>query len=64
MTSIYKIIAKLLSFRLSEVLNHTIALNLHACLGFLQILNASPVVEHIQKAKEKGLILKLDLESL
>lgn len=64
--SIYKILAKLLSHRLKEVMPHIISETQTTFLSGRNILDgvliANEVVDGWKKAKKKGLIIKLDFE--
>lgn len=63
-TSVYKIIMKVLSPQLSEILGDIISLNQSDFLGGRQILDtllvANKVVRYTRYSKGKGLVLKLD----
>lgn len=65
-TSVYKIITKVLSVRLGEVLGDMISINQSAFVKGRQILDASPtaneMVEDIRRRKQKGIVFKLDFE--
>ena len=66
MTSLYKIIAKVLASRLKEVLGGTISIAQGAFVKGRQILGAvlvaNEVVEETKKNKNEGLVLKVDFE--
>lgn len=65
-TSIYKILAKVLSVRLKVVLTSTIAANQSAFVRGRKILDpiliANEVVDYWKTNKQKGIIIKLDVE--
>ena len=65
-TSLYKIIAKVLSIRLKAILSETISKNQGAFVVDRQILDvvlvANEVVEEFKRKKKSGLIFKIDFE--
>ena len=68
MSSVYKIITKVLATRLNEVLSDTISENQSAFILGRQILDvaliANEVVENIRSQGNLGLVFKLDLRKL
>ena len=66
MTSLSKIIAKVLSSRLKEVLSKTISSSQSAFVNGHQIFNAvlvaNEVVEDCRKRKKEGMVIKIDFE--
>lgn len=65
-SSVYKIITKVLASRLSEVISDTISENQSAFIPGRQILDAAlianEVVDDVKSLKKKGLVFKLDFE--
>ena len=65
-TSLYKIISKVLSLRLKEVLSDTIADTQGAFVAGRQILDvvlvANEIVEEYRKLGRSGIVFKLDFE--
>ena len=65
-TSLYKVISKVLASRLREVLGNTISQSQGAFVQKRQILDAvlvaNEVVEEVRKQKRKGLVFKIDFE--
>ena len=65
-SSVYKVISKVLSLRLGEILGDTISENQNAFVGGRQILDAAlvanEVVEDVRRRKQKGMVFKLDFE--
>lgn len=63
-TSLYKVIAKVLAWRLREVLGNTISCTQGAFVKDRQILGsvlvANEMVEEIRKKKMQGLVFKID----
>ena len=65
-SSLYKIVSKVLAFRLREVLEGTISSAQGAFMKGRQILDAvliaNEVVEDVRKKKDEGLVFKIDFE--
>ena len=65
-TSLYKIIAKVLAKQLQAVLGETISISQGAFVAGTQILDvalvANEVVEDYRRRKKKGLVFKIDFE--